>query len=158
MREQSPQGDVAAGGARLRIALGVEAFEHDWIGEFGEHGPDGRVQRELAAFHLLHGAGAGDRLGHRSDPKDRVRRHRLARGKRALAVAALEDRAVSRRRGGGDAGHVAGIGGLLQHSSNLARVGHSHSSHFAWLALAPARGAILSGFAFLGKNATPRVP
>ena len=105
--EKVPERDVAACRPRLRIAVGVKAFEHHRIREFGEYGLDGCVQRQLAAFDLLHGAGARDRLGHRSDPNDRVRRHRLSRGERALAVAALKDRAISRRSRGDNAGHVA---------------------------------------------------
>jgi len=62
--EKAPEGNVAAGGACLRIAVGVEAFEHRGFRKFGEDGFDGRVQRQFAAFDLLHGAGAGDRLGH----------------------------------------------------------------------------------------------
>jgi len=38
----------------------------------------GGVEVKLSLFDQLHGARAGDRLGHRSDPADRIRRHRLA--------------------------------------------------------------------------------
>ena len=54
-------------------------------------------------------------------------------GSAALAVATLEDRAISRRSRGDDAGHVARIGGLFQHCRNIARVRHLHSSLLGWL-------------------------
>src|ERR1700722_6602519 len=128
-----PESDVASRGPRLRIAVSVKALEHHRLRKFGGYGPDGRIQRQLAAFDLLHSAGAGYRFGHRSDPNDCIRRHRLSRREGALAVAALKNRAVSRRSRGDHAGHVARIGGLLQHCRNFARVGHSRSSRPGWL-------------------------
>ena len=50
--QEMAQRDVAARGACLRIAVGVEAFEHHGICEFGQHRLDRRVQRQLALFEL----------------------------------------------------------------------------------------------------------
>ena len=121
--------DVAARRPRPRIAVGVKSLEHLRLGEFRKHRLDRRVERQLAALDLLHGAGAGDRLGHRGDPHHRIGGHRRACREIALAIAAFENHPVLRRRGGRDARHLARIGRSLERARNSARIDHVHSSH-----------------------------
>ena len=75
MGNQMSQGDLLPRRAQLRLAGGVETFEHLWRGEFRQHLGDWPVERELALLDEPHCRRRGDRLCHRGDPKHCIDGH-----------------------------------------------------------------------------------
>ncbi len=119
MGEQVAQGDVALGLAQLGLAAGIEAFEHAHVTKGGQDSLGRRVQAELAAFDLLHGRGAGHRLGHGRDPADGVGGHLGGLAQHALAEAAFVGLSLAVGRDSHHARYVALGDRLLQNFVSL---------------------------------------
>ena len=117
-------------GAKFRLALGIEAFEHLRRGEIRQHLADRRVERELALLDQLHAGGGGDRLGHRGDPEHAVGRHGVVLGQVAFAERALIDHFLARRGHGDHAGNLLGVAFLTQHLIDLSFALHGVTSWF----------------------------
>src|SRR5437660_11897187 len=84
-------GDRALRGPKAWLAGGVEALQDPSGGDVGDHLARRLLETELAPLDELHGRGCGDGLGHRSDPHDRIGRHRRFLTKLPLAESTLVD-------------------------------------------------------------------
>jgi len=113
------QRDRALRRSQFWFALGVKAFQHLRLGEIGEQRSDRRVERQLALFDQLHGAGRCHRLRHRGDPEHAICRHRIGLGQVALAERALIQNVVAAGGDRNNAGNVLGVACLAQNLVDL---------------------------------------
>ena len=143
VQHQVVDGDRALGRAGAGLAGGVKAVQHLQLVDLGHVAAGGVVQADLAFFHQLHHACAGQRLGGREDGEHRVGGHGLVLAQLARAGRAFVEVAVAVGDHGDDAGYAAvALGGLGEQRVQRRRDGalwHVFVSCF-WCGFAPPGG------------------
>ena len=135
--------DRPLGRACARLPSGVIPVQHLQLIDLGHVFAGGVVQADLAFFHQLHHACAGQRLGGREDGEHRVGGHGLVLAQLARAGRAFVEVAVAVGDHGDDAGYAAvALGGLGEQRVQRRRDGalwHVFVSCF-WCGFAPPGG------------------